>query len=815
MLACGANLALADDAFVVKDIQVHGLQRVELGTFFTYLPVKVGESVDDVRVPQIIRSLYRSGSFETVTIARDGDVLVVRVEELPTISDITFDGNKQIKTEQLMDALKNMGFTKGELLNPSSLKTIKREMEQQYFAHGKYGVKMNYKIVRMPRNRVDVKFKITEGDAATIEQINIVGNTLFGDQELLEQFELTTSNFWTVFSDRDQYAKEKLSGDLEKLRSYYMDRGYLKYQNTSSQVSITPEKDKVYITVNINEGAQYKVKEIKFAGNLILDEAVLRSLVPLREGDTYSAAFLTFAETSISRTLGLYGYAFAKVTTQPDADDEKKEVSITLMVEPGLRTYVNRVQIAGNETTNDHVFRREMRMMEGSSFSNDQIDRSKTLLERLPFVEEVKVESPKVEGSEDLVDIDVKIKERNAGQFTAGLGYSDYLGLSFQTGISHDNFLGSGNRVAFNIQQSKAIKNYSLSYTDPYFTIDGVSLGGQVFYRATDYGELNIVGQSLDSIGARLNLGIPYNEVSRFTTGVGLQSSTLKSGGGSTNLQLQELFDSVNQNIEEDPDLDFNILTLNVGWLRNTTNRGIFPDRGTMQQASVEFSVPGSKFEYYKVNYNLEHYWGFAQGFSLLTRFNASYGNGYGDTEELPYFERYYAGGTGSLRGFERNVVGPRQISRFPTCSASVPGTDPSDNAGVSCPPLPAQFDTIVVGSNRAVGGNARVLGGWDLIFPTPFAKESRSVRTSLFIDFANLWDTEFDRLKYAPPVLQQAQFDKIPDNSDDTLWRASYGLSLQWLSPMGPIGFHLSRPIRKEDGDRLENFGFTIGQTF
>ena len=813
ILALGSTPMLAMEPFVVQDIEVRGLQRVELGTFFTYLPLRVGETIDDVRVPQIIRTLYREGAFESVKLQRDGNKLVVIVEERSTIATITFEGNKQIKTEQLEEGLKPMGFAKGEVLNPSMLTQIVQELEQQYFSHGKYSVRITHKVVKLPRNRVDVRFKVVEGDAAVIGAINIVGNQVFTDLELLQQFELTTGGWFSFFTDDNQYAKEKLSGDLEKLRSYYLDRGYLKFQVSSTQVAISPNREQIFITINVTEGEQYKIKDIKFVGELVVTEEQLRQMLPTQAGDTYSAAAFTFAETNISRLLGLYGYAFANVTTAPTPNDETKEVDVTLMVQPGKRTYVRRISFSGNETTNDHVLRREMRMMESGPFSTDLVDRSKTLLERQPFIEEVTIETPKVEGTDDQVDVEVKVKERNAGTFNAGFGYSDFYGLQFTAGVSHENFLGSGNRVGFNISESKAVKNYDISFTDPYITVDGVSLGTRVYYRETDYGELNLAGQALDTVGLKMSLGIPYSEVSRFTFGLGIQDSTFQTGGSTSVLQLQEFFERVGQDISVEPDFDYSYLTAELGWMRNTLNRGIFPDRGTSQSLSVEASVPGSDFQFYKAQLDLKYYFPIAEGWSFLVRGNLAHGDGYGDEVEnfkLPYFENFYAGGQGTVRGFERNTIGPREIIRQPRTVTGLPGSDPGD-IGIPVV-LPPEFDSILVGS-RGVGGNTRALAGLELIFPTPFADGNRSVRTSLFVDAGHLWDTEFDRTRYS--YLQPADYAAIPDYSDAHQYRIAGGLSLQWLSPMGPIGFHFSRSIREQEGDDAENFGFTIGQTF
>ena len=809
MLALGIQQAQAFESFVVEDIQVTGLQRVELGTFFTYLPLRVGEQLDDVRAPQVIRALYRVGAFESVELKREGSKLLIEVLERPTIASISFDGNKQIKTEALLEGLKPMGFDKGEVLNPAMLTQIVQELEQQYFAHGKYSVSIKYKVVRLSRNRVDVRFTVKEGDAAVIAQINFVGNEVFSDEELTNQMELTTGSWLSFFTDDNQYAKEKLSGDLEKIRSYYLDRGYLKFQITSTQVSISPSREQVYLTININEGKPFTLRDIKIVGDLKVDEESLRSLVPVNSGDTYSAAAFTFAETNMAKLLGYHGYAFAKVISSPALEEDKQLVDVTIVVDPGKRTYIRNITFEGNETTNDHVFRREMRMMESGPLSADVVDRSKLLLERLTFVEEAKIDTPKVEGTDDQVDVEIKIKERNAGSFTAGLGYSDLYKLQLNAGISHDNFQGSGNRVAFNINTSKAQQLYSMSYTDPYFTVDGVSAGGQVYYQETDPRELNLLGDKTSKLGFRLSAGVPISEVSRISFGVGWQDSSFAVSSGINVLQLDEFFERIGHDFESDTRFEYSYTTLDLGWLRNTLNRGIFPDRGTSQTASLEFSVPGSDFEFFKVQYQIKHYIPIAQGWSVMMRAELGYGDGYGDGQEnqrLPYFEHFYAGGQGTLRGFERNTIGPRSIRRASQSGIGAPG----DGGYVPPVALPPEYDLLLI-DRSSIGGNSRALAGLELIFPTPFAEDNRSVRTSLFVDAGNLWDSEFDRNRYSNLI----EFDKIPDYSEPWSFRAAGGLSVQWLSPMGPLGFHFSRAIKSEPGDEKENFGFTIGQTF
>ncbi len=801
-------------SFEISEIKVVGLQRVELGTFFTFLNIRVGETIDESRIPTIIRGIYQSGSFDDIEILHDGSIMYIKVSERPTISSLTFDGNKAIKTEDLERGLRSSGLARGEVLDPALLSGVSQDLERQYFAYGKYSVKVKHKIVRLPRNRVDIRFNIVEGSAALIKKINIVGNNSFDEEEILTQFELTTGGWLSWFSDDNQYAKEKLAGDLETLSSFYLDRGYLKMEIVSTQVAITPERDGVYITINIDEGDIYKVSELSFTGDTIIDDLTLRSIIPIRPGDTYSGAIVTYAEESITRLLGYRGYAFPNIQTLPNIDEEAKEVALTIFIDPSKRTYINRINFAGNMKTDDHVLRREMRLMESGTMSTDLVERSKLRLERLPYLEEVNVETPKVAGSDDMVDINFDVKERPSGSIGGGLAFSDLQGLILNANLSQDNFRGSGDQVALSLNTSKAFQTISFNYTDPYHTVDGISRGFGAYIRKTDFGALRIAGQSLDSLGASLTYGIPINEITRLSFGIGVQDSELKSGSPVSE-QIRSFYESVGQDIEADPTYNFTILTMNVGWLQNSLNRGLYPDDGTSQTLAIDFSAPGSDMEYYKINYKIDHYVPIARGWSFLFKANLSFGDAYGDgsgngNAALPYFENFYAGGSSTMRGFDRNTIGPREIFRLPTFGPSIPSTDPRDEP-ISVP-LPSEFDTVTI-SRRSVGGNARALGGIELIFPTPFAEDNRSVRTSAFIDVGNVWNTKFDLDRYS--VLAPEQFGRIPDFSDPGTYRASAGFSIQWVSPMGPLIFSLSKTLKQEEQDETETFSFNIGRTF
>ena len=804
----------SDTSFVISDIRVGGLQRVELGTFFTFLSVRVGETIDEERVPSIIRSIYRSGSFEEVDVYHDGSTMVINVIERPMIAHIEFDGNSAIKTEDLERGLKSNGLAQGEVLDPVLLSHISQNLEEQYFSYGKYSVKVEHKVIQLSRNRIDIKFDIKEGEAALIKKINIVGNSDFTEEEILEQFELTVGDWLSFFSDDNQYSKEKLSGDIETLRSFYLDRGYIQMQIVSTQVAITPERDAVYLTLNIDEGEKYKIKEVKFTGDMIFDEKIYRNSVPIRPGDTYSGAVVTYSEETITQLLGFRGYAFPNIQSLPDIDEENKEVSLTIYIDPSKRTYINRINFSGNLKTNDNVLRREMRLMESGTLSTSLVERSKVRLERLPFLEEVSVETPKITGSDDQVDINFTVKERPSGSVGGGLAYSDFQGLMLNANITQNNFMGTGDQIGLQLNTSKAFQTLSLNFSDPYYTPDAISRGWGVFTRKTDFGNINIAGQTMDTYGGNITYGIPINEVSRLSVGFSYQDSLLKTGQP-ISIQIRNFFDSTGKDIDEDSKLAFSLFKLNVGWLKNSLNRGIFPDAGTSQIVSLDFTFPGSDMEYYKLNYKLDHYWPIARGWSVLFRANFSYGDAYGDGSgsggaELPYFENFYAGGSTTMRGFDTNTIGPREIYRSSSFANSPPQTGPIDPTVLI--PLPSEFDIITI-NNRSVGGNARAIGGVELIFPTPFAAENRSVRTSAFIDVGNLWDTKFDIEQFGN--LSELQRGKITDYSDPSNYRASAGFSVQWISPMGPLIFTLSKPLKQEEQDRTERFSFNIGQTF
>ncbi len=792
--------------FIVEEIKVDGLQRMELGTFFNMLPLQVGERLEPSRVPTIIRTLFSAENFDDIRVLKDGNILLIDVVERPTISDITIDGNKDIKTEQILEVMKHSGFAKGEVYNPAAIKNIVDGMQEQYFSHGKYSVNISTDVIRRSRNRVLVEFDVNEGEPARIESINIVGNQLFPDDELLDQFELSTGGWLSVFTSDDQYAREKLSGDLETLRSYYLDRGYLKYNAVSTQVAISPDRKGMFITINVDEGEKFEVAKISFSGDLILSEERLKQLMPLTQGETYSAAAISFSEEQIKKNLGYFGYAFAKVTSVPNVKPGTNKVDLNIYIDPGKKVYVSRINFTGNESTNDRVLRREARIMEGGALSTSQVERTKILLQRLTYIEEVEVETPKIEDLEDRVDINYTVKERSAGTISGGLGYGSTFGLSINGNVSHNNFMGSGKTVGFAINKNSFSTNYSLNYFDPYFTIDAISLGAGLSYRTQDFGRFNNTATLLDTAALDFNMGYPINEMTRLNFGLGYQTNDL-SANGRLSQQIVDFFDSNGLNVRTDPDFSYDLVKFSVSIIRNSLNRGIFPDRGTKQVLSLSGAIPGSDLEFYKLDYSIDHYIPIAPRWSLLSRLKLSYGNGYGKTSKLPYFENFYSSGSQTVRGFERNTVGPREIFRSPQ---SLPGGTPIDGSDRSLVAiLPPEFDSIRL-SSRSIGGNARALLSTELIFPIPFVEANNSLRSSFFVDVGNLWDTEFS---YDNFTAEQAAI--IPDFSKVDSYRASAGISLQWLSPMGPLVISLSKIYKSEQGDRKENFSFNVGQSF
>jgi outer membrane protein insertion porin family len=809
----GTSVQAADD-FQVEDIQVKGLQRVALGAALTHIPFNVGDNLNEFRVSQSIKALYKSGHFSDVVVSRDANAVIYRVRERATISAITFDGNKDLKEEQLTESLDGSDIRVGETLDMTVISGLEVGLEDFYHSVGKYNADVKANVTHLPRNRVNIDFVFKEGDAAAIEQINIVGNEKFSDIELLERIELTYDSPWWDFMAQDRYQKQTLQGDMETIKSYYLDRGYLQYKVDSTQVSMTPNKEAVYITLNVTEGEIYTVSEVDFIGDMAGFEKTIRAITPIKTEELYNGALVTYSEELVSKFLGRYGYAYPKVVTIPEIDEENNTVKLVLSVDPGKRVYVNRINFKGNNVTSENVLRREMRQMEGAWLSNNLVEGSKAWLQRLPYMETVEFQTNQLPGEDDLVDIDFEVKEQPSGSFTAGIGYGSTTQLSLNAGIQQNNFLGTGNRLGFSINTSSYSKSANVSYTDPYFTVDGVSLGGNLFYQEFDAGNANLVEYNNKTYGAGITLGFPINEYVRLSFGAGYKNN------GITRLesyeQIQKFYELYSDPDDPDGGLNFENFDINAAISRSTLNRGTFPTAGSQQSLSYKMTTPNSDVNYFKINLDTKWYFPLTQDqrWTVLAKFQLGYGNGYGSVEGndqvLPFWENFRAGGSGTLRGFESNIVGPRAIYRRPT---SIPGTPDSVGSNGGCC-LGPDHDFIQT-SRRSVGGNAIAIAGLELIVPTPFLDEgfSNSVRTSIFIDAGNVWDTEFDLNSYKD--LNSIEREKIADYSDAGRYRASAGLSVQWLSPMGPMIFSFAKTLKEIESDDTEFFSFNIGQTF
>lgn len=689
-------------SFVVQDIRLKGLSRISPGTVFNYLPVKVGDTFDDRRSADAIKALFKTGLFEDVQLEREGDVLVVIVKEREAISQITFSGNDNMKTEDLTKALKEIGFAEGEVYDKSRLDKVTQELKRQYFAQGKYGVRIDTKVTRLEGNRVAIAIDVSEGKTARIRQINIVGNKAFEDKTLLKQFKLSTPTMFSFFTKNDQYSKQKLAADLESLRSYYLDRGYVNFNVDSTQVSITPDKSDVYVTVNISEGDLFTVSDVKLSGQLIVPQEDLFKVVSIRKGMIFSRKLVTESSKGITERLGDDGYAFANVNAVPDIRNEEKTVAITYFIDPGKRTYVRRINFFGNTRTRDEVLRREMRQLEGAWISTSKINRSKVRLQRLGYFESVNVETPAVPGTTDQVDVNFTVVERASGNLLLGLGFSQSQGVIFNSQVTQDNFLGSGKRLDFAFNNSDVNRTYRLGYLNPYWTVDGVSRGIHAGYRETDAASANVTEYDSAVLNAGAEFGIPLTEFNTLNVGVDFEN---------TQLDINEFAsEQVRDFVDREGD-EFNTVRFSGSFAYDTRNKAILPDRGTLHRIRSEIAVPGGDLEYYKVDYDARWFYPITSRYTLALQGRVGYGDSYGDTEVFPFFENFYAGGPRSVRGYEDNTLGPK------------------DSRG------------------DALGGNLLVVGNAEVILPVPFLQDIESLRISGFVDAGNVYgvDEDFD----------------------------------------------------------------------
>ena len=749
-MLCAVGTSAAD-SFVVDDIRVEGLDRISPGAIFNYLPISVGDPVDDKRSRDAVRALFKTGLFKDVRLERDGDVLVVIVQERETISDITFEGNKAIKTEDLTKGLKDVGFAKGEVFNESKLDKVLQELKRQYFSNGKYGVRIEHEVIPVDDKTVEVAFTISEGEAARIKQINIIGNEAFSDDQIRDNFKLNTPTWISWFTKDDQYSRQKLSGDLEILRSLYQDNGYLNFSVDSTQVSITPDKQDVYLTVNVTEGEKFVVGDVKLAGTLIVAPEELFKYVVTRKGMTFSRKHLTATSKLITDRLGDEGYAFANVNAIPEINEKGRFAGITYFVDAGQRVYVRRVNFFGNAKTRDEVLRREMRQLEGGWISTAKVERSKTRLRRLGFFEDVNVETPAVAGSTDQVDVNFTVKERPSGNLMLGVGFSQAAGIIFNTNVQQDNFLGSGKSVSFAFANSEINQVFRVGYMNPYWTVDGVARGFDFTYQKTDAGNTNIIRYNTETLSGGMNFGVPITEYHFVNAGLTYES---------TSINTNPLFlDPIIADFLQREGNSYNLIRFSTAFTYDTRNSAIFPDRGTLQRIRSEITVPGADLTYYKLNYESKLFVPLARNYILMLRGELGYGGAYGKTTELPFFENFYAGGPRTVRGYQENSLGPEDIF------------------------------------GRALGGNIQVVGGAEVIVPVPFLAEFKSVRLSTFIDAGNVWSAD-----------QAVRLSDV---------RLAAGVSGIWMSPFGLLSVSVAQPFRDRAGDEVQRFQFNFGTQF
>ena len=754
--------AFAEQTFIVSDIRIEGLERLPDGTLLNYLPVKAGDPLDEKQTSFAIRELYKTGFFANIALYRDGDVLVVKVTERPSISDVTFEGNSDIDDKALEDALEGIGIIKGRIYNRTLLEKLAHELENVYFSQGKYGVKIDTEVTELDQNRVSIDITISEGVVALIKQINIIGNKVFDDETLLDELELGVPSSWSILSDIDEYSKPKLNADLETLRSYYLDRGYIKFNVNSTQVSITPDKKDIYITINVEEGEQYTVSDTDVVGDLVLDKNVFEAVLSTEKDKLFSRKEMTASQKALKDMMGKLGYHFSNVNVLPVVDEPSKTIKLTYVLQPGSKVYVRRINIHGNYQTDDIVLRREMRLMEGSVLASDKLQRSKIRLQRLSYLGSVDIEPVPVPGVNNLVDLDVTVEEQLSGSFNIGAGFSQTQGLLFNVGLTQENLLGTGQRLQVNINTDSANTIYDLSFTDPYYTLDGVSRSLSAFYRTRNAARQDIVNFQTDTYGVNINYGIPLSEYNTLRLGYGYRNVAIKTSGAPSQSVLDFILESNGQT-------DFGSFLLNASFSHDTRNRTVFATRGSQQTIGVDLAAPGSDLEYYKVLYNTKFYFGVTEKLTLLLRSNLAYGNGYGGTSSLPFYERYFAGGLRTVRGYDTNSLGPR-------------------DAGTAAP----------------VGGNMRVTAGADLVFPVPFVeKPPNTVRFSAFYDIGNVF------------LDDKPTFNSTINGFDSSQLRTSVGISFVWLAPIGPLRFSWARALNPQVGDDLRNFQFSIGSFF
>ena len=754
---------LFSSSWVIEDIRISGLQRVSAGSVFSEIPFSIGDSIGQDEIVQISKSIFASGQFDDIQIGRDGNALLINLTERPTIDEIIIEGNEAIKTENLLDGLKNSGIFEGALFRRSVFENLSSELERQYVSQGKYGASVEVLSDSLPRNRVKLSVEIEEGETAELKSINIVGNKIFAEEELKKVLKLKPRSWLSIFRTNTPYSKENLRGDLESLESFYKNRGYLNFSVNNSIISISEDKQELFITIDIFEGDIYKINEITLAGDLPIDEEIVNRLIFAQNGSIFSQELITFSEESINNLLNNEGFLFSEVSGNIKKVEENL-VDVVFFIEPGQRTYIRNINFTGNDRTHDVVLRREMRQMEGAWASNSLLERSKLRLDRLGFFKQVNYEKVPVPGEKDKVDIEFIVEEEFSGSIAGSLGYGAY-GFSLGANYSESNAFGTGNSIGIGINYSDWQTNISFNFFDPYFNPDGVGLGYGAYIRSSDYSNFNISAYNTESFGGSIQFVLPINEISQLSLSAAIDQTDLSSDV----LSSRQLLDFIATEGSK-----FESLTLGASWTRNSLNRGIFPTAGTLNVVSGSVTVPGSSITYGRLSHRFKYFRPLSNNFIFGVRTEIGGLFAYGDTDTPPPYENFYAGGLNSVRGFEQNSLGPRAV-----------------------------YDGFYSNFNRPTGGTYSLEGGLDFIFPIPFLEDSRSVRSSLFLDLGNVFSDECK------------SYEINCNEFDLSELRYSVGVGVTWITALGPMSFAISSVFGDDEFDETETFQFEIGNQF
>jgi outer membrane protein insertion porin family len=884
LVGFGLSNTVQAQNFVIADIIVDGYQRISPGIIYNLLPVGIGDEVTSAAPAQIIRELAQSEYFDEIEVSREGNILVITVLERPSVAEIAIEGNSVLETEDILDNMAQAEIAEGQIFTRAALEAIQQGIQEVYSSRGRYGASVEIEVEELPRNRVAISLEINEGEESRIRHINVVGNEAFVEEELLDLFELGTKPWYMFLSRKDRYSREQFGGDLERLESFYLDNGFVEFNIDSTPISITPNREEIYLTINVTEGDQYTVSNVDLAGDLVDAENLLRAAIFVRPGQIYSQSLVTGTEEIMVQFLGNLGYAFAEATGVPEVSDDEETVEVTFFIEPGNRTYVNRINFAGNISTADDVMRREMRQLESAPASSQAIEQSKVRLERLGYFESVEVETEEVAGTDDQIDVSYDVLEQNFGAISFSVGTGGGGDFFISSNLQAANFLGTGRTIGVGVNKSRFIKGLNFQYLDPYFTPDGVSRGFNLFAQEMD-SPFNVSSFNTTSWGGSLSFSYPLSEIQVIGFDLGVTHTELSSGFGSVqeiessptlfanankyvitpfnanpfdgpvmDAVLGDVGDLTDLQLQKNPDLGFvdkfgdtfDNFTITGNWFRNTLNRGQLANDGAMHQLNLEITLPGSDLQYARLNYSNQMFWPISQNREWVVglRMNIGYGIGYGDSDELPFFNNFFAGGLirggGQLRGYEENSLGPRSTAgaRYLTQNGislardeqgnilrNIDGTAQISNEfGYQTQPLVDSSGNIVLDENGnpevvlavqsffldddydSFGGNILTTASLELLFPLPFVPDTSRVRSAFFIDAGNVFSTS---------CTQRATLLNNCNDLDFGELRYAAGLSVTYLSPFGPLTFYAAVPFGDKEGDDTKTFDFTVGAGF